>query len=173
MIKDNNDRGELKWAIRFINLAEHIAEWSKDPSTKVGAVVVDDLNRVISLGFNGFPRGVRDTEPRYADRKIKYRMIVHSEENAIYGADRPVRGMTLYTTLFPCSSCAKTIIQSGIALVVFSRWPTLNWLDDAKISATMMEEAGLRLQLLDKSDTVIRLIDYSNLDTATQRNLGH
>ena len=66
-----------KWDIRFIGLAKHVSQWSKDPSTQVGAVIVDQKHRVISLGFNGFARGVRDLAERLENREMKYDMIIH------------------------------------------------------------------------------------------------
>lgn len=132
-------------------MAELIATWSKDPSTKVGAVIVDRKLLVQGMGYNGFARGVQDTEARYADRELKYAMIVHSETNAIMNAmigGRAVQDCTLYTTKPPCSTCAKLIVQAGITCVV---QPTLDpedpaakrWESDHKISRTMFDEAGV------------------------------
>ena len=72
-----------KWDKRFLALAEHIARWSKDPSTKIGAVIVDPNKRVVSLGYNCFPRGVEDSEERLENREVKYKIIVHCERNAL------------------------------------------------------------------------------------------
>ena len=107
------------WNQRFLSLAEHISTWSKDPSTQVGAVIVDDQRRIISTGYNGFPRGVNDFPERYNNRDIKYEMIVHGEINAILFANQSIHGCTLYTWPFmPCSRCAAIVIQSGIRTVV-------------------------------------------------------
>lgn len=107
-----------KWDARFLSLAALVGSWSKDPSTKVGAVIVDHTRRVVSVGFNGFAAGVADTEERYA-RETKLRMILHAEENAITFARQDLTGCTIYTTpLLPCAHCAARIIQSGIARVV-------------------------------------------------------
>lgn len=109
-----------KWDRRFMDLAEHVAGWSKDPSTKVGAIIADLDNRVVGMGYNGFPRGVQDRKERYEDRPVKYGFVVHAELNAILNA-RPadLRGCTLYVTLSPCRECAKAIIQSGIDAVYY------------------------------------------------------
>lgn len=107
-----------KWDLRFIEVAALVASWSKDPSTQVGAVVVRPNRTIAGLGYNGFPRGVADTEARYQDRELKYRYVVHAEINAIISAGEPVSGMTLYCTMFPCCECAKLIIQAGITQVV-------------------------------------------------------
>jgi dCMP deaminase len=125
-----------------MKLAMEVATWSKDPSTKVGAVIVDHSNRPVGLGFNGFPRGVHDTPERYADKPTKYKMIVHAEANAILNAVVPIQGFTLYATKFPCSECAKLIIQSGIARIV-SPVPGTGepWATDAQFSKTMFAEA--------------------------------
>ena len=103
-----------KWDERYINLAKHIADWSKDPSTKVGAVIADDKGRIVSLGFNGFPQKISDNE-RLNDRDEKYNVIVHAEANAILFANKDLSGYTIYTYPFqPCSRCAGLIIQSEL-----------------------------------------------------------
>ena len=128
------------WHRRFIDLAMHVAQWSKDPSTKVGAVIVDERYKVISLGYNGFPRWVDDLEERYNDRPTKYQFVVHAELNAILNATVPLDGMTLYTTLSPCHECAKAIIQSGIIEVVYYE------LRPDIVTDAMFEEADIRMR---------------------------
>lgn len=108
-----------KWDRRFLGLAQHIAGWSKDPSTQVGAVIVDAKNRIVSVGYNGFPRGVSDKPERYADRDLKQNLIVHAEVNAMIFANRDLEGCTLYTWPFGCCArCAAQVIQHGIRRVV-------------------------------------------------------
>ncbi|MEM5877858.1 MAG: dCMP deaminase family protein [Candidatus Aenigmatarchaeota archaeon] len=110
-----------KWDQRFLKLAKFISEWSKDPSTKVGAVIVDDKNIILGLGYNGFPRGVPDREDDYLDKKVKYELIVHAEMNAILNSSKNLYNCnaTIYIwPLFPCNECAKAISQSGIKRVV-------------------------------------------------------
>lgn len=107
-----------KWDLRFLELADHIAQWSKDPRTKVGAVIVDEKKRVVSVGYNGFPRGVDDTADRYEDRPTKHLFVAHAERNALDNAPLMVDGCTLYVPLLPCNECAKSIIQKGITRVV-------------------------------------------------------
>lgn len=133
-----------KWDDRFMKLAIHVAEWSKDPSTKVGAVIVDGERRVVGMGYNGFPRGVNDDPSRYSVKAVKYRLVVHSEANAILNANGIVTDCTLYTTKFPCTECAKLIIQSSIARV-FTPLPSQNepWAEDANYSMQMFNEAGV------------------------------
>lgn len=136
------------WNTRFMALAEFVATWSKDPSTQVGAVIIDERRNVCGLGYNGFPRGVEDTAERYQDRETKYAMIVHSEANAILNAERSVRGGVLYCTKFPCTACAKLIIQAGIKRVITPEISETNamdirWAKDTLISQLMLFEAGV------------------------------
>lgn len=132
--------------------AKSQAERSKDPSTKTGAVVVDGIE-IISTGFNRFPNGVKETEPRYADRALKYRMIVHSETNAIINADRHLLGTTIYIWPFMCCApCAGMIIQSGIKRVVAPYNDNPRWQEDFAIATTMFKEAGVTLDLLTKEE---------------------
>lgn len=106
------------WDRRFLSMAKFVSDWSKDPSTKVGAVIVTPENVVVSIGYNGFAQAMPDVQKHYANREEKYSRIVHSETNAIVLARKDVRGHTLYVTLPPCDRCAVTIIQAGISRVV-------------------------------------------------------
>lgn len=142
-----------KWDRRFMELADFIAQWSKDPSTKVGAVVVDPRNkRVVSTGFNGFPFGVEDKAERLDDRSVKYEMVVHAETNALMFAGGQAQNCTLYVTpLPPCARCAVLVIQAGIRRVVSptpdtSREP---WKTQFEISSQMFKEAGVTVDFLD------------------------
>jgi dCMP deaminase len=141
-----------KWDRRFLGLAEFVSGWSKDPSTQVGAAIVDDKRRVVSIGYNGFPRGVGDDPERYADRDLKYKMVVHAEINAILFAGRSVEGCDLYTHPFcPCSRCAVQVIQAGIKRCVAPPLPDRlkeRWGVDTALSAQMFREAGVELVLL-------------------------
>jgi hypothetical protein len=93
-----------KWELRFLELAHHVATWSRDPSTKVGCVIVDQRNRVLGMGYNGFPRGVLDLPERYADRPTKLSLTVHSEPNAILNSSGELDGASLFCTLAPWAS---------------------------------------------------------------------
>ena len=93
------------WHYRYLEMCELVASWSKDPSSKFGSVIVDDSNRVVSLGFNGFPSGFKDSQERWNDREFKYAHVIHSEVNALLHAKQDVRGCTLYCNGLPCSSC--------------------------------------------------------------------
>ena len=134
------------WNRRFLALAEHIATWSKDPSTKVGAVIVDADRRIISTGYNGFPRDVEDLDQRLNNRDVKYEMIVHGEINAIVFANQNLQGTTLYTWPFmPCSRCAGIVIQSGIRTVVAPYNDNPRWQASFELTEQMFREAGVRL----------------------------
>lgn len=138
-----------KWSQRFLDLAEHIAEWSHDPRTKVGAVIVDDQKRVVSMGYNGFPRGIKDSEERYNDRSTKHLFVCHAERNALDNAPHSVEGCTMYVPLLPCNECAKSIIQNGISKVISyktNREDTFYW----DITRTMFQEAGVVLEEIDR-----------------------
>jgi dCMP deaminase len=140
-----------KWDLRYLDLAKYVSCWSKDPSTKVGAVIVDQYNSIVSLGFNGFPRGVFDSEERLDNRELKYKMVVHAEVNALAFAQRDVHGCTLYTTPFmPCSVCTGQIIQRGITRVVTYLDNNPRWVESFKLSRIMFEEAGVRLDEFDE-----------------------
>ena len=139
-----------KWDKRFLELAKLVGSWSKDPSTQVGAVIVDDDHVVVSLGYNGFPRGVEDSEERLFDREKKYDIIVHAEVNALAFATRPVKGCTLYTWPFePCSRCAGLIIQSGIKRVVSVVQNDERWKKNFMIARQLFHESGITLEWLD------------------------
>ena len=134
-----------KWNMRFLEMAKMVGSWSKDPSTQVGAVIVDDDRRVISLGYNGFPKGVADNQ-RLDDRKEKYKMIVHAERNALLFANTSVKDATIFTyPFFPCPICTGMIIQSGIRRVVSLQTDNPRWQEDFEISRKMLDEAEVGL----------------------------
>lgn len=132
---------------RFIALASEIAEWSKDPSTKVGAVVVGKKGQIVSQGYNGFPRGFDDSLKRFYDRPTKYKYIIHAEANAIYNAlynGASVENCTIYVHgLPPCLECAKAIVQSGIKRVVTDSKPDERWLKSNQDAMDIFNEAGI------------------------------
>jgi dCMP deaminase len=143
-----------KWDRRFLELAKHVSTWSKDPSTRVGAIIVGPNSIVVGLGYNGFPRGVLDLNDRLNDREQKYAMVVHAEANAILMAGDKARGAVLYVwpsfVLPPiCNECCKLVIQSGIKEVV-GYIPTpeaaeraKRWKKSIEVSQTMCKEAGV------------------------------
>lgn len=133
-----------RWDARFLALADHLAQWSKDPSTRVGCVIVDDQRRIVGTGYNGFPRGVVDDPARYEDKTVKYEMIVHAEANAILNATSSLRDCTLYCTKSPCPICVQMIIQQGIARVISAPPSTEGvWAERSIVARAMLLEAGV------------------------------
>lgn len=138
----------MKWHRRFLGLADHISQWSKDPSTKAGCVVVGPDREIRSTGFNGFPRGIEDSLSRLQNRACKYHLICHAEENAITHAARigvSLKGCVAYVTWTPCTRCARSMIQAGISKVVYPDdvvIPT-RWEGDFSLSMEMLKEAGV------------------------------
>ena len=135
------------WKSRFISLAKEISTWSKDPSTQVGAVIVNDQKIILSHGYNGFPRGTCDDVDLYENKPIKYSRVVHAELNAILNCKHSLEGSHLFLwPLPPCNECAKAIIQSGIKQVTFAR-PTdeisAQWAQSHYIAGQMFAEAGI------------------------------
>ena len=121
---------------------------SKDPNTQVGAVIVDENNRVVSIGYNGFPSGVSDDEFPWGREggvlDTKYAFVVHAELNAILNSQRSVRGCSLYVSLFPCNECAKAIIQAGIKRIIFES-DKYDGADTNIASKRMLRAAGVEL----------------------------
>lgn len=113
----------ISWDECLMRMAHLISLRSKDPSTQNGSVIVDKHNVIYGLGYNGFPRGINSEDlPWDRDGELvntKYAYVCHSEENAVYNSNGPVRGCKIYSTMFPCNECAKTIIQNGIEEVIF------------------------------------------------------
>lgn len=129
-----------------MKLCEAAASKSKDPSTRVGSVIVRPDNTVASTGWNGLPRGVLDLPERYADRAVKCRFVCHAEANAIVSAREPLHGYTLYASMAPCHECAKLIIQAGIARVVTpapSAVHVSRWAESFDATDAMFSEAGV------------------------------
>ena len=142
-----------KWDRRFIDLALHISEWSKDPSTKVGCIVVGEDREIRSTGFNGFPRGIEDSMERLEDRELKYPLICHAEENAIMHAARigvSLKGCTAYVTWPPCNRCSRSLIQAGIKKIVIPSDVEIpeRWNDEFDLSKSMLNEAGIELKII-------------------------
>ena len=139
-----------------MEVAELIASWSKDPSTKCGAVIASPDRTVISTGFNGLPRGVKDKEEILNDRELKYQCTIHAEENAILNATtrEVLRGCSIYIhPIPPCSNCAARIIQAGITRVVFRAGDIQDhWKKSMSIARDMITDAKLELLILKARD---------------------
>ncbi|RLJ04713.1 MAG: CMP deaminase [Candidatus Aenigmatarchaeota archaeon] len=144
------------WDETFMELCHVIAKRSKDQSTQLGAVIVDEDNTILSMGYNCFPRGINDDVPERQERPIKYKYFEHAERNAIYNASRSgvsLLGSTIYVPMLPCSDCARGIIQSGIRYVVVESTDVPDrWKEDAYHSVTMLTEARV---LIDRIGSAI------------------
>lgn len=140
------------WAL---GMAKHVAKLSKDPSTKVGAVIFDPKRRLVSAGYNGFARGVRDTEARLNDRETKYKLVLHAEKNAIMFATASLNGCTLVVTHPCCAQCAALVIQAGIAHVMFPQ-PSFEfitrWADDLALTYQQFQEAGVTVTEINEGE---------------------
>ena len=139
-----------KWDQRFTRLAFEVASWSKDPGTKVGAVLVDD-RRIIATGYNGFPQNIEDTILRYSNRDIKLAYTVHAEVNAILNAAKngaQTKSSTLYVTFPPCVSCATSVVQAGVSTVVCPCISTApdRWRESFQLGQDLMKEAGVEIR---------------------------
>lgn len=138
-----------KWDVRFFDVAVLVSSWSKDPGTRVGAVLVND-RRVLATGYNGFPSGIDDNPERYADREVKLAYTVHAEVNALLNAAKNgarTEGSTLYATFHPCVNCAAAIIQGGIQRVVCPSVESApeRWRDSFGRARDLMIEAGIEI----------------------------
>ena len=114
----------ISWDEYFMGVAKLSAKRSKDPNTQVGCCIVNQDKRIVAVGYNGLPKNCIDEDYPWASRvgdlhETKYAYVVHAELNAILNATTPLKGCTLYVTLYPCNECVKSIIQSGISEVIF------------------------------------------------------
>ncbi|MFP4287289.1 MAG: deoxycytidylate deaminase [Candidatus Izemoplasmataceae bacterium] len=144
-------RDYISWDQYFMGVAKLSAMRSKDPNTQVGACIVNDKNRIVGIGYNGFPIGIDDdcypweSDGAYLDTKYPY--VVHAEPNAILNSTVSLENATLYVTLFPCNECAKLIIQSGIKEIVFEE-NKYHHEDSVKASMRMLKDANVTLRQL-------------------------
>jgi len=143
-----------KWDLRFMELADVTASWSKDTRTKVGSVIVKGKNP-ISMGFNGFPAGVKDLSERFLPPE-KYDWTIHSEANSIVQAAKngqKTEGCVMYVTLFPCCNCAGLIVNAGIKKVICKNKPDFSnekYGKSWKTALTIFEEAGITVEYLNE-----------------------
>jgi len=140
-----------EWDQRWITMAYTVSTWSKDPSTQVGAVIVDKQNHLISQGWNGFPRKFKDSKERLEDKETKYAYTVHAELNAVYNAGYlgvTLRGTTLYVYGLPmCCNCAKGVVQTGVDTVVMclpEGEVQDKWKDEFEKTKVLLDEVGIR-----------------------------
>lgn len=139
----------ISWNEYFMKMAELTAERSKDPKTKVGAVIVNPINHhVISIGYNGMPTGFED-EAKYWDDRIKHNYVVHAEANAILNSNTSLEGAHIYISMFPCNECAKLIAQAGIKKVFYH--------DDKYLSK---DSGKVALEIFNNLNISIERIEY-------------
>lgn len=144
---------ELNWHKYFFQMCDLVATKSKDRSTKVGTVIVGPDNEVRSTGYNGFPRGVNDNIDSRHNRPIKYMYTEHAERNAIFSAARTsvsLNGCRIYVNYFPCTDCARAIIQSGISKVLINDKIGIeeHWKESCDCAKEMFNEAGVEIELI-------------------------
>jgi len=148
-----------KWIDRYMALARHVAQWSRDPSTQVGAIIVGKNRNQIALGYNGFPVGVTDTQERLNDREVKYHLIQHAERNVIDQAAFDLEGATLVTTQHPCHECAKSIVSKRIKRVICPPAPQREpWRKSSEWAALILLEADVEL-VIDGETTQVGTLD--------------
>lgn len=147
-------------ACKYFQLAKHFADnFSKDTSTKVGAIfLAPESHQILSMGYNGMPRGFNETIPVRWERPQKYLYVEHAERNAIYNACRhgtPLENSIAVVTMFPCSDCMRALIQSGVKKIVTVS-PNLScdrWGSHFQASLEMCKECGVDLTFIDETQT--------------------
>jgi dCMP deaminase len=141
---------KIEWDDYFMTMVYLAATRSKDLNSHLGAVIVDDKNRIVSVGYNSFVRGINDYVPERQERPEKYFWFEHAERNAIYNAKRDLDGCRMYTNGLPCMGCARGIVQTGIKEVIMDVvWNDANtekWKEHARRAEVMLEEAGVKLR---------------------------
>lgn len=141
------------WDQRWMSVARLVASWSKDRSRKCGAVIVDNRNVLIAVGWNGFPRGLHDEVDARHERPAKYKWTEHAERNAIFNAaanGHATSGARIYIPWYPCADCARAIIQSGIVemIAVEPDWADAIWAADFLVVREMLAEACVTVRFL-------------------------
>lgn len=139
----------ISWDTYFMGIAQLSSKRSKDPKTQVGACIVNHENKIVGIGYNGFPKGISDDDFPWQDQgdylQTKYPFVVHAEANAILNASQNLNDCKLFVTLFPCNECTKLIIQSGIKELVY-----ISNKDEGKdfqiASKNMLEKAQVKLR---------------------------
>ena len=146
--------------LKGLRHAKFIGEnYSKDPRTKVGALILRADGTPVSWGYNGFPRGIAETPELWENREEKYKRVLHAESNAIDFARESLDGTTIFCSLFPCSNCAARIVQAGIKAVVFEGEPREDL--GAKVAFEMFGQAGITIFKKNDDNTLIRIVSWS------------
>ncbi|PAF55411.1 cytidine/deoxycytidylate deaminase family protein [Mycoplasmopsis agassizii] len=156
--KDETQKHNISWDEYFMSLAKVSSFRSKDPNTKVGAVIVNDNKRIVSLGYNGMPKG-NDNFPwnreGMQEKDKKYAYVVHAETNAILNSKTNLENTICFTTLFPCSNCAKTIVQAGIKEVVYLD-DFYDKTEDNLISKTILQQSNVKIRAVEKLEVSLK-----------------
>jgi dCMP deaminase len=157
----------ISWDEYFMGIALLSAKRSKDPSTQVGACIVNQFNKIVGIGYNGFPIGCSDDDLPWArtadnDNETKYPYVVHAEANAILNSTKDLHGARIYVALFPCNECTKLIIQSGIKEILYLS-DKYKDTDIVKASKRMLQMAGVTFRQINFDNKKIE-IDFSAID---------
>lgn len=142
----------INWDEYFMGMASFTAQRSKDPVTRVGSVIVNKKNRIVSLGYNGMPRGISDDDGVWGkdlnDPLLhKKYLVVHAEVNALANTTEDVEGCTIYITHMPCNECAKILSQYGIKEIVYANdWGLKDNIDIRTISMRIIDAAGIKIR---------------------------
>ena len=143
-----------KWDYRYLEIAKKVSMWSKDPSTQCGSVIIDTKNKIVSTGFNGFPKRIEDSKSRYLNRNLKYQLVIHSEINALLQAKISVNGFSIYSyPMIPCIRCCVILIQAGIKKIVTCLMPKKlenRW--DPILNENILKEANIELIYINSDD---------------------
>ena len=154
----------ISWDEYFMGIAVLSSKRSKDPSTQVGACIVNQFNKIVGIGYNGFPIGCDDNELPWDKtsenpNETKYPYVVHAEANAILNSTKDLHGSRIYVALFPCNECTKLMIQSGIKEIIYLS-DKYKDTDSVKASKKMLQLAKVSFRQLDLNGKKIE-IDFS------------
>jgi len=139
-MSDKEIRSSIDWDSYFFKIMESTSLRSKDPNTKVGAVIVNENKQIVGLGYNGFPAGFKDTESRW-QRPTKYNYVVHAEVNAMLNSHHSLKGCSIYLPFWPCKDCCKYIAASGITKV-----NVLSEYYKSDIAEEIFDECGIQVE---------------------------
>jgi dCMP deaminase len=136
-----------KWLNRWFEEARQKSLWSKDPSKQIGAIAIGESKQILSVGYNGFPRGILDTPERYQDRETKYKYVVHAEKNLIYNAcltGTSLKGATIFVHGLPvCAECMKGLIQVQVAQIYSLGEINERWIESTEFAKSLAREANI------------------------------
>lgn len=161
------NKKQTDWDKYFMKIAETVAVKSKDPSSKMGCVIVDESNRVVSVGYNGLVRGADESKLTLSERPMKYRFVIHSEMNAVLFASKSLEGCTIYNRVATCDNCLKYCLQAGIKRFVYNELRVNSHATDPAKSMTNFESDDAVVRML-ASMPEVESLNLSNGKTYTQ-----